>query len=101
MEQHVARLMGGLQLLKPSPECGAVIGSFLCSFYFGLCGDDGKAYRPSSGQCETIATDTCSSEFERALTLIGKEGLPQCETLSTMTTFEFGCTGKSICHSYG
>ena len=89
------RLLGGLGLLNPSSECLEAVAPFLCSYYFGLCSSDNQPYLPSSGQCETIATETCAAEFEQAIALLGRDALPQCETLPAVPTFEFDCPGKS------
>ena len=88
-------LLGGLGILNPSSECLEAVAPFLCSYYFGLCGSDNQPYLPSSGQCEKIATETCAAEFEQAIGLLGRDALPQCETLSAVPTIEFDCPGES------
>ena len=95
IESHVMRLLGGLELLNARPECLEAVGPFLCSYYFGLCSSDNQPYLPSSRQCETIATETCAAEFEQAIGLLGRDALPQCETLSAVPTIEFDCPGEN------
>ena len=84
-EAELIRLLGGLQLLSPSPECQAAIVPFLCFFTFGLCdnsnSDGSELLRPSRGECEMIMTQTCAREFEAAVNLLGSENLPQCQQL--------------------
>lgn len=82
VEAELASLLGGLQLLSPSPTCLAAVVPFLCFYYFGLC-DSGELYQPSFEDCATIASETCRVEFQAAINLgLGRDRLPQCELLS-------------------
>ena len=89
-ELTVEKLLSGLLLLNPSPECSGAVEPFLCIYYFGLCDSSGELYLPSSGECETLTTETCASEFQTAISLLGRESLPQCDLLSH-TLFEMDC----------
>ena len=81
LESQVSLLFNSLQLLNPSPECSEVAGPFLCFYYFGLCDSSGELYLPSTGECETITTQTCAREFQIAVGILGNASLPQCNTL--------------------
>ena len=91
LELQVSSLLDRLQLLRPSPECREVVEPFLCFYYFGLCDSSGGLYLPSSGECETITTETCAREFQIAVSVLGSANLPQCGTLSPT---ERDCNGE-------
>ena len=91
LESEVSSLLSRLQLLSPSPECSEVVGPFLCFYYFGLCDSSGELYLPSSGECETLTTETCAREFQIAVSFLGSANLPQCNTLSPT---EIDCNGE-------
>ena len=93
LESDVSSLLDRLPLLSPSPECSEVVGPFLCFYYFGLCDSSGELYLPSSGECETLTTETCAREFEMAVTFLGSANLPQCNTLSPT---EINCNGECL-----
>ena len=82
LEQQVNQLLAGLQFLNPSTECENAALPFLCRFTFPLCDSSGDLYLPSSGECETLTTVTCAREWEEAVAFLGRERLPQCESLS-------------------
>ena len=90
-EEGLMMLLGGLQLLSPSPECQAAVVPFLCFFTFGLCSDGSQPLWPSRGECEMIMTETCAREFEAAVGLIGSENLPRCDQLPPVSS---NCRGK-------
>ena len=93
-EEELTRLLGGLQLLRPSLECQAAILPFLCFFTFGLCdSSSAELYQPSRGECESIMTDICAREFQAAVRLIGSESLPQCQQLPA-ESLETDCSGE-------
>ena len=92
VESQVSLLLNRLQLSNPSPECGEVVGTFLCFYYFGLCDSSGELYLPSAGECETLTTQTCAREFEIAVSILGNASLPQCNTLPLSET---DCNGES------
>lgn len=101
VEAELASLLGGLQLLSPSPTCLAAVVPFLCFYYFGLC-DSGELYQPSFEDCATIASETCRVEFQAAINLgLGRDRLPQCELLSdssdSSSELAVGCSGESAC----
>ena len=91
LESEVSSLLDLLRLLNPSPECGEEVGSFLCFYYFGLCDSSGELYLPSTGECETITTQTCAREFQIAVSFLGNASLPQCNTLLPSET---DCNGE-------
>ena len=91
LEQQAQLLMFGLQSLNPTPECREVVEPFLCLYIFGLCDSSGELYLPSSGECETITTETCASEWTMAVSLLGSDQLPQCNSLPASSVV---CPGK-------
>ena len=84
LETQVRQILGGLQLLSPSQECSAAVEPFICLYYFGLCDSSGELYLPSSGECETLTTETCASEWVMAQSLLSSDQLPQCNSLSSV-----------------
>ena len=93
MEQQAQQLLTGLQLLTPTPECRAVVEPFLCLYIFGLCDSSGELYLPSSGECETLTTETCVREWMMAVSLLGGDQLPQCNSLPASSVV---CPGKCL-----
>ena len=93
-ELQAQQILTGLQLLGPTPECRDVVEPFLCFYTFGLCDSGGELYLPSSGECETLTTETCAREWRMAEAILGSDQLPQCDTLSERS---LGCPGKGIC----
>ena len=81
VESQVLMLSNGLQLLSPSLECEEAVLPFLCLFAFPLCDGNGRLYQPSSGECETLTTETCAREWQMAVSFLGSENLPQCDFL--------------------
>ena len=94
LEEQAQRLLVGLQLLSPSPMCLTAALPLLCLYYFGLCDSSGELYLPSSGECETLTTETCAREWAMAQTLLGIDQLPQCNSLPATSTL---CNGMCIC----
>ena len=95
IEQKLTTLLTGLPLLNPSEECQAAIVPFLCFYSFGLCDSNNQPHLPSFEDCVQIGNQTCAAEFQMAISLLGRDALPQCETLSAVPTFEFDCRGES------
>ena len=81
MEQQVQQLLNGLRFLNPTPECREVVEPFLCLYTFGLCDSSGELYLPSSGECETLTTETCAREWTMAVSLLPNDLLPKCGLL--------------------
>ena len=102
IEQQLTNLVGGLQLVNPSPDCQAAILPFLCSYYFGLCDSSDHLHAPSLQDCVLIANQTCAREFQIAVSVLGRENLPKCETLSIGATLQLDCDGecKSRTHKF-
>ena len=97
IEQRLASLVGGLQLVNPSPECQAAIVPFLCSYYFQLCDSSNTLHPPSLQDCVLIANQTCAREFQTAVTVLGRDNLPNCETLPSTTALQLECDGERTC----
>ena len=94
-EQQAQQLLFGLRLLDPTPECREAVEPFLCLYVFGLCDSSGELYLPSSGECETLTTETCAREWTMAQSLLGSDQLPQCNSLSERSV---GCNpGMWVC----
>ena len=91
LEQQAQQLLLGLQLLNPTPECREAVEPFLCLYVFGLCDSSGELYLPSSGECETLTTETCAREWTMAQFLLSSDQLPQCDTLPVTSVV---CNGK-------
>ena len=91
LESKITLLLNIFPLLTPSPECSEVVESFLCFYYYGVCDSSGELYLPSSGECETLTTETCAREFQIAVGILGRVNLPQCNTLSPS---KLECSGK-------
>ena len=83
LQQKAQLLFTGLNILDPSPECREAVEPFLCLYVFGLCDSSGELYLPSSGECETLTTETCAREWTMAVSLLGSDQLPQCNSLPT------------------
>ena len=62
-------LFEGLQLAGASQECEKEFKSFWCLLLFGLCDDSGQRRLPSSDQCISLQTDTCSEIIQFAATV--------------------------------
>ena len=94
LEEQIRTLVSFLPLLNPTPQCVEELLPLLCFYYLELCDSSGRRQQPSSEQCETIRDETCASEFDTAVALVGNEQLPRCELLPA-TTVE--CTmGKQL-----
>ena len=95
LERQLTTLLGGLKLIKPSLACQSAVVPFICFYYFSLC-DDGELYLPSSEDCITIASETCAVELQMAVSILGRESLPQCDLLSASSSskLDVGCSGK-------
>ena len=81
MEHHVGQLLSGLNFLNPTPECREAVEPFLCLYVFGLCDSSGELYLPSSGECETLTTETCAREWTMVQSFLPNVQLPMCESL--------------------
>ena len=101
IEQQLSTLVGGLQLVNPSPDCQAAILPFLCSYYFGLCDSSDHLHAPALQDCVLIANQTCAREFQIAVSLLGRENLPKCETLSIGATLQLECDGECRSRTFG
>ena len=89
--QQAQQFLTGLQILNPSPECREVVEPFLCLYVFGLCDSSGELYLPSSGECETLTTETCAREWTMAQSLLSSDQLPQCNSLPVTSV---ACNGE-------
>ena len=85
LEQQVIDFLSLFNLLNPSQECTEAFVPFLCFFTFRLCDNSSGDLRlPSSGECEMLTTETCASEFQTAVSLMGSDSLPQCQQLPNL-----------------
>ena len=98
IEQQLTTLLTGLQLLNPSEVCQAAIVPFLCYYSFGLCDSSNELHLPSFRDCVLIGNQTCAAEFRTAISLVGRENLPQCETLPTtsLISLQLECSGERM-----
>ena len=76
-ESTASRIVFGLNIINPSPECRELVVPFLCLYLFGLCDMSGIFIQPTIGQCEEIRDVVCRTEWVTALRL-GID-LPDCE----------------------
>ena len=65
--------------LNPSPECSQNMVSFVCLYFFGLCGEEEDLIQPTMDECEDIQFKTCSREWE--LAIASGFDLPDCKML--------------------
>ncbi len=86
----------GLGVVRPSPECEAVIVPFLCLYYLRVCSDGNEInYRPSVEDCMEVSTEICPREWAQADNLLRQvgESLPSCEALGNEDAFQCGIIG--------
>ena len=76
------RLLLGLPLLSPSPECEAAIRPFLCLYLFGSCDSDNQPLQVIQADCVKMRDDVCAREWALAERYLGQGVLPECGTLS-------------------
>ena len=76
-ETQAEMLFKGLQLAGPSQDCEREFKSFWCLLLFGLCDDSGQRRLPSSDQCTSLQTDTCSEIIQIAATMPEYSGIIQ------------------------
>ena len=77
-ESTANRLVSGLRLIKPSPECQRVALPFFCLYLFGLCDkSSGVSIYPTIGQCEEIRDVICPTEWATLLRI--GYNLPDCK----------------------
>ena len=92
-EATAKRLLQGLPLLSPSPECEAAIRPFLCLYLFGSCDTDNQPHQATQADCERMRDDVCAQEWALAERLLGQGVLPDCSTLHNQ---EDECQGMKI-----
>jgi hypothetical protein len=80
-EATAKRLLQGLPLLSPSPDCEAAIRPFLCLYLFGSCDSDNQSHRSTQADCKEIRDDVCAREWALAEGYLGQGVLPECGTL--------------------
>ena len=81
-EATAKRLLQGLPLLSPSPECEAAIRPFLCLYLFGSCDSaSNQAHQATQAECERMRDDVCVREWTLAEQFLGQGVLPECSTL--------------------
>ena len=90
-EATAQRLLLGLSLLSPTPECVAAIRPFLCLYLFGVCDTDNRSYQVTQSSCIRLRDDVCAQEFVQAEEIVGQGMLPNCDDLLQQ---EEGCQGK-------
>ena len=86
LESDIESIVFALEsLIQPSDECRAKVVLFLCLNTFGLCGEDGIEYGPSSAYCYDVRDNVCESEWREANNLlesIGEPPLPDCSSFT-------------------
>ena len=81
-EATAKRLLQGLPLLSPSPECEAAIRPFICLYLFGSCDSErSQARRVTQKDCEMMRDDVCAREWALSEQYLGQGVLPDCSTL--------------------
>ena len=80
-EATAERLLLGLPLLSPSPECEAAIRPFLCLYLFGSCDSDNNLHQVTQISCIRLRDDVCAREFILAEGIVGQGVLPNCDDL--------------------
>ena len=97
-EATAQRLLQGLPLLSPSPECEAAIRPFLCLYLFGSCDSDNQPHRVTQADCKRMRDDVCAREWALAERFLGQGVLPECDTLHNEESVlpKDECQGKTI-----
>ena len=90
-EATAERLLLGLPLLSPSPECEAAIRPFLCLYLFGSCDSDNQLLQITQKDCEMMRDDVCAREWALGEQYLGQGILPDCSSLSSQ---EDECQGS-------
>ena len=80
-EAAVRRLLQGLPLLSPSPECESAIKPFLCLHLFGSCDANGNLHQVPQAECVSLKDEVCAPEWALAERLLGQGVLPDCGEL--------------------
>ena len=94
-EATAQRLLLGLPLLSPSPECEAAIRPFLCLYLFGSCDSENQPHRVTQADCRRMRDDVCAREWALAETFLGQGVLPECGNLDSEVEL-YECQGKTI-----
>ena len=96
-EVAAKRLLQGLPLLFPSPECEAAIRPFLCLYLFGSCDSvSNQPHQITQKDCETVRDDVCAREWALGERYLGQGVLPDCSTLPSQ---ENECQGINSTYS--
>ena len=93
-EAAVRRLLQGLSLLSPSPECESAIKPFLCLYLFGSCDANGNLHQVLQAECMSLKEEVCAPEWALAERLLGQGILPDCGSLHDK---EDKCQGLKEC----
>lgn len=80
-ELTATRLLQGLPLLSPSPECEAAIKPFLCLYLFGSCDANNQHRQATEAACLKLRDNVCAQEWALTEKFIGKGILPDCSSL--------------------
>ena len=91
-ELTVSRLLQGLPLLSPSPECEEAIKPFLCLYLFGSCDTDNQLHQATQADCLRLRDGVCTQEWVLAVRFLGPGVLPDCDAL-TKQEDAFQCQG--------
>ena len=92
-ELTVSRLIQGLPLLSPSPECEETIKPFLCLYLFGSCDTDNQLHQATQADCLRLRDGVCAQEWALAERFLGPGVLPDCDTLIKEGD---SCQGKAL-----
>ena len=94
-EANAVRLVNGLSLLNPTPQCSEAIIPFLCLSIFKLCDANGGVHNIISEDCHFLRDEVCAEEWSQAVGLLGDGILPVCEGLPDIND---DCIGKLSSH---
>ena len=97
LESDIDSILFALEsLIQPSDECRAKVVPFLCLNTFGLCGEDGIEYGPSSAYCYDVRDNVCESEWREANDLLESIGDPPLPDCSSFTDEGLVCNLRSV-----
>lgn len=82
-EAGIKRLLHGLPLLSPSPECESAIKPFSCLYLFGSCDANGNLHQALQAECISLREEVCAKEWALAEKLLRQSALrlPDCGSL--------------------
>ena len=103
-ERNARNLVDGLLLLGPSLQCREAILPFLCLSTFTLCDTSNNLHTILREDCLELRDNICAEEWSRAVAILGRGVLPDCEQLPNDTDRcigRFHLWGISVIHEGG